>query len=395
MSKEEKVCYVLYLYKSQLPSVNLQNSQFEVEKVVLHDSDFGIDQFQDDDRLSGHIFSTWLKRSGVERRTILDELYVSNRQIGIIGDKSFKQWTSDSESAKRVSGTTPEIRGDRVVALVRWFFKEHSHRSRPVMTSKELREIIRIYNDLPIKHRLQLKRLLHDLELQTGEREANFLFARDWKSHFASWPVFCFVLDRYWVVRASTCYEMALVGYQEEDMTHWSWWHRLTASRRGKPKYMPDSPRYPLRGPYAETYYCQQMQRFQAMTEPFRQAGDERFNRLMELLMTTPRFQEMWNKVSCSSNTDVDPFTGIPVPFFRQDDTLLWMLEVSTTIPNTPGYQLIVWVPLNEDSAEYQAEIRRWADESGLYSRKAYFLEDFAHHFSQKERIALGIEGNS
>lgn len=363
--------------------------------MTLLDSSPGNEQFLDDDQLSGHIFATWLKRSGVERRTIQAELAVISNQIGTIGEKSFKQWTTDSESAKRISGTTPEIRGERVVTLVRWFFREHSHRARPVMTSAELREVIRIYHDLPIKHRLQLKRLLHDLELQSGEREANFAFARDWKSHFADWPVFCFVLDRYWVVRASTCYEMALVGYQEEDMTHWSWWHRLTASRRGKPKYLTDSPRYPLRGPYAEVYYCQQLQRFKAMTEPYRQTGDAHYNRLMDLLMTTPRFREMWDRASCSPDMSVDQYTGIPVPFFRYDNTLLWMLELSTTIPNTPGYQLIVWVPLNEDSAEYQAEIRRWADESGLYSRKAYFIEDFAHYFSERERLALGVESDS
>ncbi len=99
--------------------------------MTLLDSSDGNEQFLDDDRLSGHIFATWLRRSGVERRTILDELAVTSNQTGIIGDKSFKQWTTDSESAKRISGTTPEIRGDRVVALVRWFLKEHSHRAVP------------------------------------------------------------------------------------------------------------------------------------------------------------------------------------------------------------------------------------------------------------------------
>lgn len=354
-------------------------------------SNIGIEQFQDIDQASGRILAAWFKRSGVERRTILEEIKERDENLGDIGDKSFKQWTSDSESARRISGTTPEIRGDRVVALVRWFFHEHTHRARPVMSTAELRELIQIYHDLPIKNRLQLKRLLHDLEIQTGEREANFSFAKDWKNRFADWPVFCFVLDRYWTVRASTCYEMALAGYKEEDMTQWGWWHRLTASRRGRPKYTPDSPRYSLRGPYAEVYYCQQLERFRAATEPFRLAGDIRYGTLMELLQTTPRFSEMWGRVSCPPDLTANHSMGIPVPFFRQDDTLLWMLEVSTTIPNTPDYQLIVWVPLNEDSAEYQAEIRRWADEPGRYSRKAFFIEDFAVNFSEQQRLALGV----
>lgn len=355
------------------------------------DSIIGIEQFQDADQASGRILAGWLRRCGVERRTILAEIAARNPSFGEIGEKSFKQWTSDSESAKRVSGTAPDIRGDRLVALVRWFLNEHTHRARPVMTTGELRAMVHLYQDLPIKHRLQLKRLLHDLEIQTGEREANFSFARDWKSRFAEWPVFCMVLDRYWTVRASTCYEMALAGYQEEDMRAWGWWHRLLAARRGKPKYLPDSPRYPLRGPYADVYYCQQLERFRVSTGPLAEAADARYVALMELLRGSPRFLEMWERVNCPAEMMTGHSMGIPVPFFREDDTLLWMLEVSTIIPNTPDYQLIVWVPLNEDSAEYQAEIRRWADESGRYSRKAYFIEDFAGYFSERERYALGV----
>lgn len=355
-------------------------------------SAIGIDQFQDPDQISGQIFSLWLHRCGVERKLILEELNKFGENIGEIGEKTFKQWTSGGESAKRVSGSSPELRGDRLVALVRWFTREHSHRSRPVMSTAELRQLMTVYPDLPIKNRLQLKRVLHDLEIISGEREANFSFATDWKNHFADWPVFCFVLDSYWTIRASTCYEMALAGYQEDDMKQWSWWHRLTASTKGKTKYQPDSPRYSLRGPYADVYYCQQLERFHQATEPLSISGDPRFAALMDLLQATPRFAEMWDRVACTQEMADSQFTGIPVPFFREDGTLLWMLEVSTQIPNTPGYQLIVWVPLNGDSAEYQAEIRRWADESGRFTRKAYFIEDFKQYFGEKERFALGVE---
>lgn len=360
--------------------------------MTIENSNNGIDQFLTLDQESGSILYTWLKRSGVERRTILDEVKLMAEKVGDIGDKSFKQWTSDGESAKRISGHTPELRGDRVVGIVRWFVHEHTHRTRPVITSAELRKLLSIYSDLPIKHRLKLKRILHDIEIRTGEREANFSFAKDWKSHFADWPVFCLVLDPYWTVRASTCYEMALAGYKEEDMNRAGWWHRLTASRQGKPKYLPDSPRYSLRGPYADVYYSQQIMRFRADTEHFQKTGDTRYGLLMDLLKSSPGFEELWSRSLRTSELQQSTYTGIPVPFFREDDTLLWMLEVSTIIPNSPNYHLIVWVPLNEDSAEYQAEIRRWADEPGRYSRKAFFIEDFAQFFSEKECHALGVE---
>jgi hypothetical protein len=354
-------------------------------------SDNGIDQFQDPDMLSGQIFSSWLHRSGVERKLILEELDKFSHNIGDIGEKTFKQWTSNGESAKRVSGSSPELRGDRLIALVKWFTREHLHRSRPVMSTAELRQLMSVYPDLPIKNRLQLKRVLHDLEILSGEREANFSFATDWKNHFADWPVFCFVIDSYWTIRATTCYEMALAGYHEDDMKQWSWWHRLLATRKGKTKYQPDSPRYSLRGPYADVYYCQQLERFHSSTQSFSK-DDQRFAALLKLLMATPRFADMWERATCTKEMTDSQFTGIPVPFFRDDGTLLWMLEVSTQIPNTADYHLIVWVPLNSDSAEYQAEIRRWADESGNFSRKAYYIEDFKQYFGEKECFALGVE---
>lgn len=356
-----------------------------------HHSSIGTDDFQDADRESGRILSEWLRRCGVDRKTILLEMNEFGESIGEIGEKSFKQWTSDGESARRVSGATAELRGDRLIALVRWFVREHSHRSRPVMTTAEVRQLIGLYEDLPVKNRLQFRRILHDLELQSGEREANFSFATDWKNRLADWPVFCFVLDRYWTIRASTCYEMALAGYSEDDMKHWSWWHRLTGSRQGTPKYVPNGPRYSLRGPYSEVYYRQQLERFRVATEPLQKQGDRRYQALLDLLDSTPRFHEMW-LLSQQESPTVSQSIGIPVPFFRQDGTLLWMLEVSTIIPNTPNFNLIVWVPLNEDAAEYQGEIRRKADQSGDFSRRAFFIEEFTQYFSPEQRFALGVE---
>jgi len=354
-------------------------------------SNFGNSNFLDENSESGAILYSWLKRSGVERSVILEEITTSNQYIGEIGLKSFKQWTSEGETARRVSGLTPEIRGERIVAIVQWFIREHIHRVNPVLTTSEVRRLIALYQDIPVKNRLQLKRLLHDLEIETGERQPDFSFATDWKNHLASWPAFCFVIDEYWCVRASTSYEMALAGYTEEDMKHWSWWHRLTASKSGKPKFSPNSLRYSLRGPYNLTYYCNQLNQFYHETKELCENQDPRYQALMELLKTTSLFEEMWNCSLEKLNQYQQPFS-LPVPFFRPDGTLLWMLELSTVISNTNNYRLISWMPLNEDSAEYQGEIKRWADKSGKFNQRAYFIEDFAQYFTRKEKFALGLE---
>lgn len=351
----------------------------------------GTTEFLDAAQESGSILSGWVRKSGVAHKTILAELNKLYPNLGEIGEKSFKQWTSEGESARRVSGNTPELRGDRLTAIVEWFIREHSHRAMKVLTTSELRRLVTLYPDIPVKNRLQLKRLLHDLEIQEGKREKNFSFAKDWKKHFSNWPAFCFVVDEYWCIRASTSYEMALAGYSEEDMKYWGWWHRLTASRGGNPKYSPQSLRYSLRGPYSEAYYQIQLNEFYRETEEFRQNQDKRYLAMMELLQGTHRFNEMWKSSLEKIDSYQQPF-GLPVPFFRQDGTLLWMLELSTLIPNTANYRLISWMPLNEDSAEYQGEIRRQIDHSGTYSRRAYFIEDFTSYFSEKQKYAFGLD---
>lgn len=356
-----------------------------------NNSKIGTTYFLDENQESGTILSQWLRRSRVDRKMILTEIMRLNPDTGSIGEKSFKQWTSEGETARRVSGGNLELRGERLVGIVQWFLNEHTHRLQPVLQTNELRRIIELYPELPVKNRLQLKRLLHDLELREGERVADFSFATDWKSHFASWPVFCFVIDEYYCVRASTSYEMALAGYTEEDMKHWSWWHRLTASRSGQPKYSPHSPRYSLRGPYNLNYYHVQLNQFYRDTESFRINHDLRYEKLIALLRTTERFNDMW-KTSLGTKEELQQPFGLPVPFFRQDGTLLWMLELSTIIPNTKNYRLITWMPLNEDSAEYQGEIRRWADNCEKFSRRAYFIEDFSQNFTKEQKFALGIQ---
>jgi len=108
------------------------------------------------------------------------------------------------------------------------------------------------------------------------------------------------------------------------------------------------------------------------------------------LLNSTDRFAEVYKAGVRQVDLHQQSF-GLPVPFFRSDGALLWMLEVSSAIPKTDNYRLIAWIPLNQDSAEYQGEIQRQVDVGGKYSKKAYFIEDYAQHFSPTQRFALGV----
>ncbi len=198
-------------------------------------------------------------------------------------------------------------------------------------------------------------------------------------------------MDEYWCLRATSHYEMALVGFTEEDVTSWGFWHRLAASIAGKSKYTPNSQMSSLRGPYAENYYSRQMNRFHAATDRFIENHDLRYQHLMQLLCETPRFKEKY-ETSFQTTLNQSSFSdGIPIPFFRQDNTLIWMLEVSAPLPDTQNYQLILWSPMTEDSDSYLAEIRRQTDISKMYSQKAYFIEDYAKYFTEEQRIALGV----
>ncbi|MEA4811002.1 MAG: hypothetical protein VB108_00340 [Anaerolineaceae bacterium] len=345
-------------------------------------------------QLSADILSGWVKRAGVERETILAEINLLDPEAGLISDKSFRQWSTTGNFARSISGYSPEIKGARVVSIVQWFLKEEQHRLRPIILSDEMRKIIGLYQDIPVKNRLQLKALMHDLEIRNHERSSDFSFAKNWRTHFSDWPAFCFVIDPYWCIRATTRYEMALAGYSEDDMRDWGWWHRLLGSKAGKPKYLASSSRHSLRGPYADTYYQMQLNQFWNESADLREKKDPRYQTLISLLESDERFREMEKQISSTSASNQNIF-GLPIPFFRKDRTLLWMMELRTAIPQTPGYRLISWMPLNEDSAEYAGEIRRMADESRLFSSHAYFLEDFAQHFSPVQKFALGLSSTS
>ena len=351
----------------------------------------GILQFQDADQKSGEILSNWVARCGMHRRVIMDEINQHIQDGVLIGDKTFQQWTTAGESGKRISGQTPEMQGNRVVAVIRWFYDEHRHRSKPVIEISELRELIHLYQDIPIKNRLQLRRILHDLEFTSGERLNVIAPKSDWRQRFKEWPIFGFVMDEFWCIRATSHYELALVGFEEEDVKSWGCWHRLTASIAGKSKYTPGSPMSSLRGPYAENYYSRQMCRFRSATDKFIGKNNPRFEHLMEMLNETPRFREKYENCGQVNSHQSSYSDGIPIPFFRQDLTLLWMLEVSAPLHDSKNHQLILWSPMTEDSDLYLAEIRRQTDLLGSFSQKSFFIEDYAKYFTERQRLALGV----
>ncbi len=356
------------------------------------DNQNGITRFQDPDRESGHILALWMERSGVKASTILDEMSFLEEGDDRVGRKTFQQWTSDTISSKLISGPTPEIRGARVVALVRWFIREHQHRSQPVVGVGELQRFISLYPDIPVKNRLQLRRIQHEFELDSGLRDPHSLFnAGDWREQYADWPVFGMVVDELWCLRATNVCDLELVGLHESDTQYWEWWHRLAVRVGGTTKFASGSPFQPLRGAYAEIYHRYQLVRFRRIAESPAMVEKPRCQALLALLRSLPGFNQLWEQCEHEAEDLPNRAVGVPIPFFRPDGTLLWMYEVSVAIPSTDNYRLIVWSPVDENTSEYLAEIRRQANQSGKYSRRTFFIEDYAGYFTEAERFALGV----
>lgn len=361
----------------------------------ITNSNTGIVSFQDPNRDSAHILANWLERSGVKSRTVLEELIElaeTEDAVNTISMKSFSQWTSDVASGKLIGALTPETRGVRVVAIVRWFINEHGHRRQPVIYLQELERFIHLYSDLPVKFRLQLQRILHEFQINDGLVKPEALFERvDWQHQYARWNVFGFVIDHLWCLRASNILDLELVGLRREDTQNWGWWHRLAVPVKGITKYSNISPINSLRGPYAETYYRFQMKRFSLILDNYLTMKDQRCLALYELLMQTEGFEAMLEQSRVMDDVEVSNQLGVPIPFFRSDGTLLWMYELSVAIPGDQGLQLVIWSPVDNDSSEYLADLRRQAMAKSSEAERTLFIEDFAHNFSDKERLALGV----
>ena len=348
-------------------------------------------QFLEKDQISGEIFYQWLSASGVSRKVALDEINQSDLLSEKIGEKTFQQWTSANESAKIIGAKTSAETGARVVAIVRWFIKEHLHRRSCFIRTEDLEEIARIYDDIPVKNRLQLNRMLHDLKVANGELETKLPINPDWRNQLTQQPLCAFVMDRYWCLRATTHYELGFAGFEEKDVHDWGCWHRLAASVSGVPKHSQGSPMSRTRGPYANEYYVKQITRFRHSVADLLEQKDERLMTILELLNQTPEFKKNWELSEQFEKQHLSSSIGFPVPFFRKDGTLIWMMELSTVIANTNGFRLIIWTPLSRDTSMYLADLLKTLDESRAFSRTCYFVEDYADHWTAQQRKALGV----
>ena len=349
------------------------------------------DFFLQEEEISGEIFNTWLNKCGISRTLALDEINQSSKLCEKIGMKTFQQWTSANESAKKISAKQEEESGNRVVAIVEWFFNEHLHRKNGFMLTTELAKIIEIYRDIPVTNRLQLNRILHDLKIANNEIETKLPINSDWRKQLCEEPVCAFVMDKYWCLRATTHYELGFAGYTESDLKNWGCWQRLNSSMGGIPKHLQNSPMSKTRGPYAQEYYIKQMIRFRFSISDLLSREDERLDTIMELLNEIPDFNKIWDLSIQQEHEHLSNSFGFPVPFFRKDGTLLWMMEFSTPISNTDGFQLISWTPINRDSSIYLADLTKSIDESGEFSKQCFFVEDYAEYFTEKQCKALGI----
>lgn len=351
----------------------------------------GFNSDHDNHLESSRLLSMWLERSGVKRKTILNEINRGNWGDDSIGIKSFQNWTSYGDSARKISGPNTEITGRRVVAIINWFFAEHQHRANTIIKSEELQRFVSIYDDIPITNQLQLHRILHDLEVELGERKIEIPVNSDWKKQFSNQNLFAYVMDNYWTIRATSKYELALSGFNEEDMKDWGFWHRLSANTRGISKFSSHSPIRSLRGCYAKTYYHNQLLRFLSDTKQFFIEKDPRYLSLLSLMQSFPDFEKVWNAVQLNNQQDnFSTSIGYPVPFFMPDETLLWMMEFSSIISNQDNFRMIIWSPLNKETSQYLGLLSQ-SKIMDDYSKSAFFIEDYAEYFTDEQKFALGV----
>jgi hypothetical protein len=341
------------------------------------------------DQESANLLGLWRNRAGVEREKMRLDI---NRQLHHeVNDDTFKTWFTN----KRVSARSRDALGERVVALVNWFVKRHmfevSHYQTVVVTSDELETFLRLYPEISPMHQLQVRRRIYELNPMPAEELQRIFLPNNWQEQFRKWQIFALVMDRYWCVRAYTRYSLELAGFRPADAVNWHWWQRLALGVGGRTKFEGQSSMLSLRGPFADTYYLNQLIRFRTDTAEL--VETKRYQALMHLLQHTTGFMDRWLSVEQALTAGRAPLqTPIPVPFFRADGTAIWMLEVSAAIPDT-ALTLIVRLETDAVTSEYVAGLRHRTDSSTHYDRDAYFIEDFAHHFTPEQRFALGVDG--
>jgi hypothetical protein len=341
---------------------------------------------------SAELLAIWVNRIGIPIEVLRKLMIEENELDERVSERNFNHWFRASQVTAKNSNSD-EV-GRRVVAIVEFIAKYRKVSKRIIIQANELEEFIDLYSFLPAVYRLQLRRLLYELQKELGQKYVDMFSARDWRNQFKEWKTFAFVMDRSYCIRAYSRYTMELAGLEEEQATNWHWWHRLAVGVRGRSNTSRENTLLSLRGVYADDYYTQHILRFLINAREYNLHETKRYKTLIGLLHEydlTGEFKRLWNQATLLLQAGKQPLAQIPVPFFRPDKTLLWMLEVSAPIPQT-DLALIARLATDDVESEYLADIRRQADIEYKGKNKALFIEDFAHHFSHDEKIALGLE---
>lgn len=339
-------------------------------------------------RSSSKILSKWHQESG-RKKTFLFNEYMNRLPPAAKAFKepTFKSWFS---RGKMIQALDNEVRGERVVQLVKLFHEDERFGKR-ILQADDLREFIDLYFDLPPKYILQLERILEEIRQDAGiiEFVPSWNLEVDWKNQFQSAPTFSYVMDDLWCIRARTAYSIELQHQDVTEAVSWHWWHRMSAGGNGLTHFSEGSPALAIRGSYADDYYLYQMRRFQQAVERSQVHNPDRCDSLIELLNSTDGFESLWTQASDATSHNNILSSHVTVPFFRKDGTFFWLLEVTMRIPGTENLFQVAWIAMDADTQEYLADLRRTVDQKipDKYDRPIFFIDDFedeidSHHFS-------------
>jgi hypothetical protein len=225
---------------------------------VERTGDFAKEEIEE--KRSADLLATWANRTGLNLEFMRREMVESRELDADVSERMFNHWFSDSRVTAKKSDR--KLVGERVVAIVEYLARNRQVRVNPIILPAELEEFIGLYTFLPAEYRLQLRRLLYEIQVEFGQKYTDVFSAKDWRKLFTEWNAFAFVTDQFYCIRAYSRYNMELAGLKEEDAKNWYWWQRLALGARGKSKFAGQNTLFSLRGVYADEYYTQQMLRF-------------------------------------------------------------------------------------------------------------------------------------
>src|SRR5579859_2797169 len=304
---------------------NTSEGTFMLKRSIAHTNEPA--GFDDNDRKSAEILGMWAEKAGRKRKHILEQLLKTNRIDDAVGEKTFTQWFK----IKRVSAHYPELLGNRLVAVVQWFVTEHldekKHYDTSIIDVEDLEDLIRLYPDIPAQNRFQLKRLLSEVKLSHGHSEADPYALKDWEQQISELPIFGLVVDQFGTIRAYTKYTLELAEIPLERLKQWVWWQRIAF-------HLHDSG---LRGSYAEPYYFHELLWFRWNIKERELESNPHLLELLTLLKSSPEFARVWNDAEEAFANNIKPATLLPVPFFRSDGAVLWLVEVNVPISQENG----------------------------------------------------------